>query len=60
MGAAWEATLEVGGGAGSLRNVLPHGRAGGTLVWRGDMDNHRYNESGVRGSKFKILDAGHI
>ena len=59
MGAYWEDTLEGGGGSDSLVKVLPHGSAGSTLVWTGDVGAHRYNDSAVRGSACEFLEAVH-
>ena len=59
MGAAWEATLEGGVEANSLGKVLPHGSAGKTIVWSGDMGDHVDNDSVVRESACEFLEADH-
>ena len=55
MVAAWEATLEVVGGADSINKILPRSSAGRTPVWSGDMGAHGNNESEDRGSACELL-----
>ena len=57
MGAAWESTLEGGGRADSLRNFLPHGSAGITIVLSSEMGSHRENISAVKGSACEFIEA---
>ena len=59
MGAAWEATLEVGGRAKSLGKVLLRGSTGCNLVWSRDMGDHGDNESNDIWSACEFLETGH-
>ena len=59
MGVAQEVNSEGGGGSNSIGKVLPHGIAGGTLVWSGDIGAYGENDAAVRGSAYEFPAAGH-